>query len=393
MAEYTQLAPAPRLLLGPGPCDAHPRVLTAMTTPLLGHLDPQYLKIMDETAELLRFVYQTTNPATLAVPGTGSAGMECCFANLLEPGDKIVVATAGYFGNRMLEMASRQRAEVIPLQAKWGSTFTREQLREALSTHKPKVLAIVHAETSTGAWQNLEGVGALCQEFGTLLLVDCVTSLGCVPVAMDEWGIDAAYSCSQKGLGCPPGLAPVSFSPRAIQAIQQRNTPCGSWYLDTQLLLQYWGTERVYHHTGPISLLYALREGLRIIHEEGLEARFARHRLHHDALQSGLEELGLHYLAAAGERLPQLNAVRIPAGIDDLTCRKQLLNDFGIEIGGGLGEFKGQAWRIGLMGYNSRRSSVATVLAALEQVLHQAGATVSLGAGVAAAERVYTQRC
>jgi alanine-glyoxylate transaminase/serine-glyoxylate transaminase/serine-pyruvate transaminase len=390
MAALAQLTPTPRLLLGPGPCDAHPRVLTAMTTPLLGHLDPQYLQYMDETAELLRFVYQTSNTATLPVPGTGSAGMECCFANLLEEGDTIVVAAAGYFGHRMLEMARRQRATVVALTKPWGQTFTLAELNAALEQHKPKVLAIVHAETSTGAWQQLDGLGALCHEHGALLLTDCVTSLGCVPVNVDAWGIDAAYSCSQKGLGCPPGLAPVTFSPRAMASIAVRKAPCQSWYLDITLLLQYWGQERVYHHTGPISLTYALREGLRIVQEEGLEARFARHLLHHRALCAGLEALGLKYIAAEGERLPQLNAVMLPEGVDDLTYRKQLLIEFGIEVGGGLGESKGKAWRIGLMGYNSRRSSVAAVLFAIEQVLHRAGVKLTPGAGLAAAEAIYS---
>jgi alanine-glyoxylate transaminase/serine-glyoxylate transaminase/serine-pyruvate transaminase len=384
-----QLNPSPRLLLGPGPSDAHPRVLAAMATPLLGHLDPQFLEIMNETQAMLRAVFQTKNRLTFPISATGMAGMEACVVNLIEPGDKMVVCTAGFFGSRIAEIAGRAGAVVTRLERPWGEVFDLKAIRDVLQKVRPKVLAIVHAETSTGAWQPLEEIGKLCHEYDTLLLADTVTSLGCVQVALDEWGIDAAYSCSQKGLGCPPGLSPVSFSDRAVEAINCRKTKVQSWYLDVSLLQKYWGDERVYHHTCPISMVYALREGLRLVLEEGLEARWARHQNNHQALKAGLLALGLPYTAAEGHQLPQLNAVRIPAGVDDLTVRQQLLKEFGIEIGSGLGEFKGKVWRIGLMGYNSRANNVLLFLAALEKCLLGQGIKLNLGAGVTAANRVY----
>ncbi len=384
-----QLSPAPRLLLGPGPSDAHPRVLSAMTTPLLGHLDPQFLEMMNETQQMLRSVFQTTNALTFPVSATGTAGMETCLVNLIEPGDPVVVCTMGYFGNRMVDIAGRCGAKLTVKEAPWGQTFDLQQLRETLSTVRPKVLAIVHAETSTGALQDVSQLGKLCHEFGALLVTDCVTSLGCSPVKLDEWEVDAAFSCSQKGLSCPPGMAPVSFSPRATDALKARKSKVQSWYLDLTSIMSYWGGDRAYHHTAPISMVYALREGLRLVLEEGLEARFARHVRNHVALKAGLEALGLTYTAAPHCQLPQLNAVRIPDGIDDLACRKRMLTEFGIEIGGGLGDFKGKAWRIGIMGHNSRPACVLQVLAAMEVVLAGAGAKITLGAGVAAAERAY----
>lgn len=384
-----QLNPTPRLLLGPGPSDAHPRVLTAMTTPLLGHLDPQFLDIMTETQQMLRQVFQTQNPLTIPVSGTGTAGMETCLVNLLEPGDRAVICTAGYFGDRMVEIAGRCGAEVTVCRADWGSVFEPDQVRDVLRSVRPKLLGIVTAETSTGAWQDVSQLGRLCHEFDALLVTDCVTSLGCTPVKVDEWQIDAAFSCSQKGLSCPPGLAPVSLSPRAVETLKRRRTKVQSWYLDLTSIQSYWGSERTYHHTAPITMIYALREGLRVVLEEGLEARFDRHRRNHLALRAGLEALGLRYIAAEGHRLPQLNAVLIPDGVDDVAGRKRLLTEFGIEIGGGLGAFKGRAWRIGLMGHNSRPNCVFQVLAALEQVLRGFGLKVEPGVGVAAAERAY----
>ncbi len=360
-----------------------------MTTPLLGHLDPQFLTIMNETQEMLRLVYQTNNALTFPVSATGTAGMETCLVNLLEPDDKAVICTMGYFGNRMVDIAGRCGAQVTVKEAPWGQTFDLETIRDVLKTVRPKVLGIVHAETSTGAGQDVSQIGKLCHEFDTLLVTDCVTSLGCTPVKLDEWEIDAAFSCSQKGLSCPPGLSPVSFSPRAVDALKSRKTKVQSWYLDLTTIMSYWGGDRAYHHTAPITMVYALREGLRLVLEEGLEARFARHVRNHLALKAGLEALGMQYTAAEGCRLPQLNAVRIPAGVDDMAGRKQLLTDFGIEVGGGLGDFKGKAWRIGIMGHNSRPNCVFQVLAALEVVLHSAGVKVEPGAGVAAAERAY----
>jgi alanine-glyoxylate transaminase / serine-glyoxylate transaminase / serine-pyruvate transaminase len=384
-----QLAPHSRLLLGPGPSDAHPRVLAAMTTPLLGHLDPQFMELMFETQEMLRQVFRTQNKMTLPISATGTAGMETCLVNLLEPGDKAVIATMGYFGNRMVEIAGRCGANVTVLNAKWGTVFDVNLLAETVRREKPKVLGIVNAETSTGAWQPIEQLGKICHEVGTLLVVDAVTSLGCTPVNVDEWEIDAIFSCSQKGLGCPPGLSPLSFSERAMDVVKNRKTKCQSWYFDLSLIGTYWGGDRAYHHTGPISMVYALREGLRVVLEEGLEARFARHRRNHLALKAGLNALGMTYTADPNHQLPQLNAVRIPAGVDDLAGRKRMLTEFGIEIGGGLGDFKGLAWRIGLMGYNSKPSSVMLVLASLEQVLKGAGVNITPGSGVAAAELAY----
>jgi alanine-glyoxylate transaminase / serine-glyoxylate transaminase / serine-pyruvate transaminase len=384
-----QLSPSPRLLLGPGPSDAHPRVLSAMTTPLLGHLDPQFLELMNETQVMLREVFRTKNQLTFPVSATGTAGMETCLVNLIEPGDKAVVCTMGYFGNRMVDIAGRCGAQVTVKEAPWGQVFDLQQIRETLQNVRPKVLAIVHAETSTGAIQDISQLGKLCHEFGALLVTDCVTSLGCSPLKLDEWEVDAAFSCSQKGLSCPPGMAPVSFSPRAVDALKTRKTKVQSWYLDLTSIMSYWGGDRAYHHTAPITMVYALREGLRLVLEEGLEARWARHVRNHLALKAGLEALGLQYTAAANCRMPQLNAVRIPDGVDDLACRKKLLTEFGIEIGGGLGDLKGKAWRIGIMGQNSRPSCVLLVLAAMECVLAAAGAKIPAGAGVVAAEKAY----
>ncbi|MBI3824190.1 MAG: alanine--glyoxylate aminotransferase family protein, partial [Planctomycetes bacterium] len=318
----------------------------------------------------------------LPMSATGMAGMETCMVNLLEPGDKIVVCVNGFFGGRQAEIAGRTGAVVTQLDGAWGSVFDFNQIRDVLTKVRPKVLSIVQAETSTGAWQPIDGLGKLCHELGTLLVVDAVTSLGCVPLKLDEWEIDAVYSCTQKGLSCPPGLSPVSFSPRAAEGIAKRKTKVQSWYFDLNLVQHYWDSDRFYHHTAPITMVYALREGLRLLHEEGLETRWARHILHHRALKAGLNALGLEYSAAEGHQLPQLNAVKIPAGVDDLTVRKKLLADFGIEIGGGLGDFKGKVWRIGLMGYNSRANCVFQVLGALEQCLARTG-------GVAAANKVY----
>src|SRR5262245_38671330 len=299
-----QLNPPQRLLMGPGPSDVHPRVLSAMATPLLGHLDPEFLKIMDETQELLRGLYQTKNPLTFPVSATGMAGMETCVVNLVEPGDRMVVCVNGFFGGRIAEVAQRAGATVTVLNRPWGDVVDLDAIRDVLKKARPKVLGIVHAETSTGAWQPVEQLGALCHEFDTMLLLDTVTSLGCVPVALDAWGVDAAYSCSQKGIGCPPGLSPVSFSPRAVEAIKNRKAKVQSWYLDTTLLQRYWGEERFYHHTAPITMIYALREGLRLVHEEGLPSRWARHLRNHKALKAGLTALGLEYTAVEGHQLP-----------------------------------------------------------------------------------------
>jgi alanine-glyoxylate transaminase/serine-glyoxylate transaminase/serine-pyruvate transaminase len=362
-----------------------------MATPLLGHLDPHFLEIMNAVQEMLRAVYQTKNQVTFPVSATGMAGMETCFVNLVEPGDGVVVCVKGFFGQRMVEIAVRAGAQVTVLERRWGEVFDPQQLRETLQKVRPKLLAIVQAETSTGACQPLEGLGALCHEFDALFLVDAVTALGCVPLAVDDWQIDAVYSCSQKGLSCPPGLSPVSFSPRAVEVFSNRKKKVQSWYLDVNLVEHYWDSDRFYHHTGPISMIYALYEGLRLVLEEGLEQRWTRHRRNHEALRAGLKALGLHYTASESHQLPQLNAVRIPSGVEDVAVRKRLLTEFGIEIGGGLGEFKGKAWRIGLMGYNSRPDVVLMFLGALEQCLTMQGVKAQPGCGVAAANRVYRE--
>jgi alanine-glyoxylate transaminase/serine-glyoxylate transaminase/serine-pyruvate transaminase len=387
----SELRPSPRILMGPGPSDVHPRVLRAMATPLVGHLDPEFLSLMNETQELLRYVFQTQNPLTFAVSGTGSAGMETCVVNLIEPGDRMIVCVNGVFGQRMVDVARRAGAEVTVLERAWGDVFPLDQIREALRQVRPKVLGIVHAETSTGACQPMEGLGALCHEFDTLLLVDTVTSLGGIPVEVDRWQADAVYSGTQKCLSAPPGLAPVTFSPRAVEVIHRRRQPVQSWYLDVSMVERYWGQERFYHHTAPITMIYSLHEALRLVQEEGLENRFARHQLHHRALKAGLTALGIRYAAVEGHQLPQLNAVWIPAGADDVATRKMLLERFGIEIGGGLGEFKGRVWRIGLMGYSCRANNVLLFLAALEQCLLAQGVRITEGAAVAAANRVYLE--
>lgn len=390
-AAISELNPSPRILMGPGPSDVHPRVLRAMATPPLGHLDPEFLTLMNETQQLLRYVFQTQNTLTFAVSGTGSAGMETCVVNLVEPGDRMVVCVNGVFGQRMVDVAQRAGAEVTVLERPWGDVFPLEQIREVLRQVRPKVLGIVHAETSTGACQPMDGLGELCHEFDTLLLVDTVTSLAGIPVAVDRWQADAVYSGTQKCLSAPPGLAPVTFSPRAVETIHRRKHRVQSWYLDVSLVERYWGQERFYHHTAPITMIYALREALRLVQEEGLENRFARHQLHHRALRAGLAALGIRYAAVEGHQLPQLNAVWIPAGADDATTRKMLLERFGIEIGGGLGEFQGKVWRIGLMGYSCRANNVLLFLAALEQCLLAQGLRFPEGTAVAAANRVYRE--
>lgn len=381
--------PPRRLLLGPGPSDCHPRVLRAMAAPLLGHLDPAFTGLMNNLQDLLRAAYQTKNPLTMAISATGMAGMECTLVNLLEPGDKVVVCAAGHFGQRMIEVAQRTGAEVITHTVPWGKVFDLNQIREILQTTRPKLLGIVHAETSTGALQPMSELGKLCHEYGTLLAVDAVTSLGCIELDVDGWEIDAVYSCTQKGLSCPPGLSPVSFSERAADVIKNRKTPCQSWYLDLGMLMKYWGQDRFYHHTAPITMNYALYEGLRVVAEEGLQARWARHKLHHKALRAGLETLGFTYATQPDAILPQLNAILIPNGMEDLPVRKAMLEEYGIEIGAGLGDFRGKIWRIGLMGYNARRDVVMQVLGALGSVLNRKGHKCDVGAALASADATY----
>ncbi|MEH1944606.1 MAG: alanine--glyoxylate aminotransferase family protein [Nostoc sp.] len=367
--QLTPLEIPSRLLLGPGPSNAHPTVLQAMNTSPVGHLDPAFLALMDEIQSLLRYVWQTENPLTIAVSGTGTAAMEATIANAVEPGDVVLIGVAGYFGNRLVDMAGRYGADVRTITKPWGQVFNLDELQTALKTHRPTILALVHAETSTGARQPLEGVADLCREFGTLLLVDSVTSLGGVPLFLDAWGVDLAYSCSQKGLGCPPGASPFTMSPRAVEKLQQRQTKVANWYLDMLLLGKYWGPERTYHHTAPINLYYALREALRLLAEEGLANSWQRHQKNVEYLWEGLENLGLSMHVEQEYRLPTLTTVCIPTGVDGKAIARQLLNEHNIEIGGGLGELAGKVWRVGLMGFNSRKESVDQLLAALRQVL------------------------
>ena len=386
---YTDLNPGKRILMGPGPSDVHPRVLKAMATPLVGHLDPDFLEIMNETREMLREVYQTKNELTIAISGTGSAGMEAVLVNLLEPGDKAVVCINGYFAERMADIVKRCGAEPIILNAEWGTIVEPDEVKKVLANAgKVKLLALVHAETSTGVRQPLEEISRLVKEAGALLVVDAVTSLAGIPVETDKWQIDAIYSGTQKCISCPPGLAPVSFSEAAREVMAKRTTTIQSWYLDMKMLGSYWGQERFYHHTAPISMSYGLREALRLVLEEGLEERFKRHKLHSQALVAGLEAMGLEMVVAPEYRLPELNSVYIPEGIDDVTVRKALLSDYGIEIGGGLGKFKGKAWRIGLMGYSCSRDNVMLLLAALENILQEQGYDVAEH-GILAAQQAY----
>jgi alanine-glyoxylate transaminase/serine-glyoxylate transaminase/serine-pyruvate transaminase len=340
--------------------------------PLLGHLDPEFVSLMDETQALLRQVFRTKNPLTLAVSGTGSAGMEAVVVNLIEPGDRMLVCVNGVFGGRMVDVAQRAGAEVATIERPYGEAFDPDEVRAAIQKFGPKVVGIVHAETSTGVWQPVDEIARICREHDALIALDTVTSLGGVPVEIDAWGIDAVYSGTQKCLSCPPGLAPVSFGPRAVEVIENRKHKVQSWYLDMTMIMRYWGSDRFYHHTAPINMNYALREALALVVEEGLENRWARHKKNHDALKAGLTAMGLSLVPSEGYQLPQLNCVRIPDGIDDLAVRRRLLADWGIEIGGGLGSLKGKAWRIGLMGYSSRPANVTLALSALETCLRDA---------------------
>ena len=383
--DFRDVDPGRRVLMGPGPSDVPARVLQAMSAPCIGHLDPYFLEVMNQTQELLRFVLQTENALTIPVSGTGSAGMETCFVNLVEPGDEVAVCVNGVFGTRMADIVNRLGGRLIQIDAEWGRAMDPEAVRQGLEGHRPKVLAVVHAETSTGVRTALEDLASIAHEAGALFLVDTVTSLGGIEVAVDRVGIDAVYSGTQKCLSCPPGLAPISFSAAAVAAMEARTSPVVSWYLDMGLVRNYWGAARKYHHTAPINMIYALREALRIVAEEGLEARWARHRRNHLALVAGLEAMGLSMLVPEGERLPMLNAVRIPDGADDKTVRGALLHDFGIEIGGGLGPLAGQVWRVGLMGQASCRPNVVLFLSALETVLRADGVPVGSGALDAAA--------
>ena len=375
-----------RILLGPGPSEVSPRVLRAMSTPMVGHLDPSFVTLMEDVKELLRQTFRTRNRLTFPLSATGSAGMEAVLVNLLEPGDHAVICVNGVFGGRLAEIARRCGAEVATVEVPWGEVVDANVLHrmlDALPT-PPRLIAAVHAETSTGACQPLEELSRLAHERGALFVVDAVTSLAGTRLEVDGWGIDACYSGTQKCLSCPPGLSPVTFSEAALERLRARKHKVQSWYLDVSLLEQYWGADRVYHHTAPITMVYALYEALRIVHEEGLDARFTRHLRNHQALVAGLEALGLKMAVAVEHRLPMLNAVYAPDGVDEAAVRRRLLERSGIEIGAGLGTWKGRVWRIGLMGESSTPANVLVVLAALAEAL----ASPAGGAALGAAERV-----
>jgi alanine-glyoxylate transaminase/serine-glyoxylate transaminase/serine-pyruvate transaminase len=374
-----------RKLMGPGPLDIHPRVYQALTSPIIGYLDPAYLKILDQVGDQLRKVFQTRNRMTNAAPGTGTSGMEACVANLIEPGDKILVCVHGYFGDRLRQMVERQGAQITLIEEEWGKPTDPQRVEAALKADAYKVITLVHAETSTGVLQPMDDIVKLADKYGVMILLDTVTSLGGIEVKMDEWGLDAAYSCSQKCIGCPPGLSPVSFSDRAVEAVKNRKQPVSSWYLDITLLEKYWGSDRVYHHTSSSTLNYALSEALQLIEEEGLQNRFDRHLENHRALVAGIEAMGLEMYVRPEYRLPTLNAVNIPEGVDDVKVRSYLLETFNLEIGGGLGALKGKVWRVGLMGYSSSAENILFFLSAISRALVIQGHKTDLAAGTNAA--------
>ena len=369
-----------RLLLGPGPSNADPTVLKALSRTPIGHLDPLYVELMGEVQELLRYAWQTDNRLTLPMSGTGSAAMEATLANTVEPGDTVLVAVKGYFGNRLVDMAGRYRADVKVIEKPWGEAFTKDELEAALIEYKPAILAMVHAETSTGVCQPMEGIGDLCRKHDCLLLLDTVTSLGGVPVYLDEWKVDLAYSCSQKGLSCPPGLGPFTMGPRAEAKLAARQDKVPNWYLDVSLLNQYWGSDRVYHHTAPVNMNFGIREALRLLADEGLDMAWARHRSNAEALWSGLESMGIEMHVPEELRLPTLTTVRIPDDVDGKAFTQHLLNNHGIEVGGGLGVLAGKIWRIGLMGYNSNPENVSRLLNLFETELPQFRQNVAVAA-------------
>lgn len=370
---YAELNPTERVLMGPGPSNVPPRVLQAMALPTIGHLDPEFVQIMDGIKAMLKEVMLTDNELTFPISATGSAGMEACLCNLIERGDRCIIGINGVFGQRMADIAERNGAKVVAVEAPWGQPLDPDEIRQALSGGNTKLVAVVHAETSTGVLQPLEEIAQMTHEHGALLVVDAVTSLGGHPVRVDEWGIDACYSGTQKCLSIPPGLSPVTFSDRAVQALEKRRTKVPSWYLDLTMVREYWGKARTYHHTAPVNMLYGFYEGLKLILEEGLENRWQRHKRNHELLVAGLTELGLELLPAPEYRLWSLNAIKIPEGVDALAVRRGLREEFNLEIGGGLGDLAGRIWRVGLMGYSCTQNNVMLFLRALGQVLHTKG--------------------
>lgn len=378
--------------MGPGPSDVNPRITEALARPTIGHLDPEFIRLMDETKELLQFAFQTENQLTLPISAPGSAGMEACFVNLIEPGDTVIICQNGVFGGRMKENVTRMGATAVMVEDDWGTAIDLEKLGATVAANpNAKAIAFVHAETSTGVASDAAAICAIAQQNNMLSIVDTVTGLAGINVDIDGWGADAVYSGTQKCLSCVPGLSPVSFSERATQVIQNRNTPVQSWFLDMNLIMGYWGggNQRAYHHTAPVNALYALHESLLILKEEGLENSWARHRHNHNALKAGLEAMGLHLIVAEKSRLPQLNAVSIPPGIDEALVRKQLLHDYDLEIGAGLGQLAGKVWRIGLMGFSSRPSNVRKCLTSLESCLLAQNVDLTPGAAISAANEIY----
>lgn len=366
---FPELDVPPRLLMGPGPSTVDPRVLRAQATPLLGHLDPQFVELMDRTKELLKYAFQTENSLTIPVSGTGSAAMEAAVANMVEPGDPVLVCANGYFGLRLADMAGRYGADVQTITRPWGDVFTTDEVRAALEARPAKVVAIVHAETSTGAKQPVEEIAKLVHDAGAILIVDAVTSLGGVPLFVDQWDLDVVYSGAQKCLSCPPGLSPITLGPRAVAKLDQRKTKVQNWYLDLSIVRKYWGKERTYHHTAPISNVYGFYEALRIVAEEGLENRWRRHRANAELFWNGLAAMGVECHVPEDHRLESLTTVRVPDGVDEALIRRRLLEEYHIEISGGLGELKGKVFRVGVMGYSSRRENVTLLLAALKELM------------------------
>ena len=384
--------PTPRTLMGPGPSDVSPRVLEALSRPTIGHLDPEFVGMMEEVKAMLQYAFMTENKLTMPVSAPGSAGMETCFANLVEPGDKVIVAQNGVFGGRMKENVIRCGGEAVMVEDEWGTVVDTGKVEAALTANPDaKILAFVHAETSTGAQSDAATLCKLAREADCLSIMDTVTSLGGSPLKVDEWGADAVYSGTQKCLSCVPGLSPVTFSERALEVVRNRRTPVQSWFMDLNLVMGYWGSggQRAYHHTAPVNSLYALHESLCILQEEGLENAWNRHEKNHQALKAGLEAMGIGFVVKEGDRLPQLNAVWIPEGVDDAAVRKQLLGDFNLEIGAGLGALAGKVWRIGLMGHASRAENVIFCLSSLEAVLGRMQAPIHKGKALDAAMAVY----
>lgn len=389
--DIVSFLPPSRTLMGPGPSDVHPRILAAMARPTIGHLDPAFVGMMEELKTLLRYAFQTENALTFPVSGPGSVGMETCFVNLVEPGDKVIVCRNGVFGGRMIENVRRCGGVAVVVEDAWGTAVDPAKVEDAFKINPDaKILAFVHAETSTGAQSDVKTLVDIAHRYGALTIVDAVTSLGGTPLKIDAWDVDAVYSGSQKCLGCTPGLSPVSFGERVVEIVKRRKTPCQSWFMDLNLVLGYWNVgKRTYHHTAPINPLYGLHEALVMLKEEGLENAWARHALNHQALKAGIEAMGLGFFVSERQRLPQLNAITLPTGADDAEVRRRLLMDYNLEIGAGLGDMSGKIWRIGLMGYSSRKENVLLCLRALEETLMATGAQIRTGVAQAAAEGVY----